>query len=65
MDKQIYRPVSVLPTISKIFENVLISQLYKHLDSIFSPHMMSGFRKNFSCEHVLTNFIESAKTCTR
>ena len=22
---------------------------------------MSGFRKNFSCEHVLTNFIESAK----
>ena len=60
MDKQNYRPVSVLPTISKIFENVLISQLNKHFDSIFSPHM-SGFRKNFSCEHVLTNFIESAK----
>ena len=33
---------------------------HKHFDSIFSPHM-SGFRKNFSCEHVSTNFIESAK----
>ena len=57
MDKCNYRPISVLPTISKILENVLVTQLNEYFEPIFSPRM-SGFRKKHSCEDVLIDFIE-------
>ena len=60
MDKHNYRPVSVLPTISKIFEKVMTDQLNTYFEPLSSPYML-GFRKNHSCEHVLLHFIESAK----
>ena len=61
MDKCNYRPISILPTISKILENVLVTQLNDYFEPIFSPRM-SGFRKKHSCEDVLIDFIESAKS---
>ena len=56
-----YRPVSVLPAFSKIFERVVYDQLYQHLleNNILSDKQY-GFRKGKSTETALidfTNFI--------
>ena len=53
-DKQIitnYRPISVLPVISKIFETVIHEQLSEYFvtNNLFSPQKY-GFRKNLSTE---------------
>ena len=61
MDKCNYRPISILPTISKILENVLVTQLNDYVEPILSPRMF-GFMKKYLCEDVLIDFIESAKS---
>ena len=46
-----YRPISLLPSISKIFENVIFNQMSKYFennDLIFKNQY--GFRKNHSAE---------------
>ena len=46
-----YRPISVLPVISKVFENVIFDQLSEYFvtNNLFSPQQY-GFRKNSSTE---------------
>jgi len=46
-----YRPISILPTLSKVFENVIYSRLYSFATSncILSPQQY-GFRTNHSTE---------------
>lgn len=60
LNKKNYRPVSVLPCISKIFEAILIDQMSFYLESMLSNHL-SGFRKGHSCQNVLNRFVESCK----
>ena len=60
MNKKNYRPVSVLPCISKIFEKVMVTQLTKYFDSILSPYV-SGFRSGHSCETVLLRFVNNVQ----
>ena len=55
-----YRPVSILPGMSKIFEREMVNQLYAYFDNIFSP-FISGFRPQHSCETVLMSLIENIK----
>ena len=55
-----YRPVSVLPNISKVFEKEIIFQLSSYFQDFMSP-FISGFRKTHSCETVLIRMIESIK----
>ena len=55
-----YRPVSVLPIISKVFESVLIDQMSEYFEPILSPSL-SGFRKHHSCQNVLMRFMEDCK----
>ena len=45
-DKSNYRPISVLPAISKLFENLASNQLYQYLDhnGLLSPNQ-SGVRR--------------------
>ena len=52
LDVSNYRPVSILPGISKVFERVMVNQLSNYFNDIFSP-LLSGFRKQHSCETVL------------
>ena len=46
-DKTNYRPISLLPLISKIFEKFLYQQTEKLSNKILSPKL-SGFRKGHS-----------------
>ena len=50
--KENYRPVSILPNISKIYERCLYAQLYDYFDVIFSRNQC-GFRKGFSVVNCL------------
>ena len=47
--KENYRPVSILPIISKIFEKILSKQLYIYFQNILSK-FQCGFRKGFSTQ---------------
>ena len=51
MDVGNYRPVSILPIMSKVFEKVIINQISSYFDSIFHPCIF-GFRKGYSCESI-------------
>ena len=59
--KENYRPISILPCISKIVESVMIDQLSTFFETRLSPYM-SGFRKGHNCENVLLRFIEKCKS---
>ena len=54
-----YRPISLLPTISKIIEKVVHSQLYKYMvdNSLFTSSQY-GFRKNHSTEFATMEFVD-------
>ena len=54
-----YIPISVLPTISKIFEQHIASQLNKFLnDNQLLSSYQSGFRKFYSCHSALIQLSE-------
>ena len=55
-----YRPVSILPIVSKIFEKEMVRQLENYFEDILSPYI-SGFRKTHSCETVLIRMVEHIK----
>jgi len=55
-----YRPISILTSISKLFEKVMVEQLSLYFEQIFSASM-SGFRKGHNCEHVLLRLVENCK----
>ena len=57
-----YRPISILPVISKIAEKVVYHQLSSYLDAnnLLSP-CQSGFRKNFSTETAVTFFVDEIR----
>ena len=52
-----YRPVCVLPSVSKIYERIMAVQLCDFFDRIFSD-LLSAFRKRYSCQSTLLNMIE-------
>lgn len=48
------RPVSILCTLSKVFEKIIFSQMYSYLeDKNILPASQSGFRKGHSCATAL------------
>lgn len=57
LDKNNYRPVSVLTSLSKVFESLVCDQLNDHFLDIFH-NTVSAYRKNFSCENVLLKLLE-------
>ena len=60
LDKNNFRPVSILTSISKIFEYVLNNQLIAHFNYIFH-NFLSAFRKGYSCQSILLKLIEDTK----
>ena len=55
-----YRPVSLLPIGSKLFERQLYNQFLTHIDKYLSPYIF-GFRKGHSTEQCLTIMMEGWK----
>ena len=59
-EKSNYRPISVLPNLSKIFENVLYDQISSFFENIFSKYQ-TGFRRGFNPQSCLVAMIEKFK----
>ena len=55
-----YRPVSILPTLSKIYEKKLYLQIYDYFNGIFSKYL-GGFRKGHNTQHCLLFMLEKLK----
>ena len=55
--KNNYRPVSILPPISKLFERTMYDQISNYIDKHLSP-FLCGFRRGYSTQHCLTVMID-------
>ena len=55
-----YRPVSILPIFSKMFEKILHDQISAYFANILSKNQC-GFRKGYSSQHCLVAMIEKWK----
>ena len=49
MAKENYRPVSILPQLSKVFEQVMTDQILAYFSDILFCHL-SAFRSGYSCQ---------------
>ena len=55
-----YRPVSVLPVVSKIYERIMQKQILEYIDKHLSPHLC-GYRKGCSTQTALIPMLEKWK----
>ena len=60
MKKNNYRPVSILPNLSNIYEKLIYNQLYDYFDKILLPSQC-GFRKGYSSQSCLLAMLENFK----
>ena len=58
--KKNYRPVSILNSISKLFEKLIQKQLNPFFDKTLSEHLC-GYRKGYTTQYALLKLIESWK----
>ena len=59
--KENYRPVSILPVISKIFEKMESKQITSFMDPLLSKYQC-GFRRGFSAQNCLLAMLEKWKS---
>ena len=59
-DETNYRPVSILPNLSKIYEKLIYNQLYDYFDKILLPSQW-GFCKRYSSQHCLLAMVKNFK----
>ena len=59
-NKENYRPVSILPTLPKIFERIIFEQMSGFFDNFLSEQQCR-FRKRYSTQHCLLNLLEKWK----
>ena len=52
-----YRPVSLLPIVSKLFEKKMSGQIVEYIDGFLSPYLF-GYRKGHSAEQCLAVMLE-------
>ena len=63
-DPSNYRPISILPTVSKIYEKHINHHLMGYLNKFKSLHeSQSGFRQKHSCQTALVKLIDQWKAC--
>ena len=58
--KDHYRPISVLPNISKIYERLFFKQISEYFEQFLSKYQC-GFRKGFSAQHSLLSMLKKWK----
>ena len=59
-NKKDYRPVSLLPVVSKIYERNMHDDIITYVDKFLSPYLF-GYRKNHSTKQCLTIMLEKWK----
>ena len=59
-DKSNYRPISGLPSGSKIFEKILHKQIGKYIETFLSKYLC-GYRKRYSVQHALIALLEKLR----
>ena len=62
LDKTNYRPISILPTVSKIFGRILSNQLQLFSNKFLSP-LLCGFRKGCSTQCALISPLQKWQKC--
>ena len=62
LDKTNYRSISILATVSKIFERTLFNQLHRFSNKFLSP-LLCGFRKGYSTQYALINLLQKWQKC--
>ena len=55
--KDNYRPVSILPSVSKIYERCIHGQINDYFQPLFSK-LQCGFRKKFNVQHCLLVLVQ-------
>ena len=60
LSKENYRPVSILPCLSKVYEKVLAIQLGEYFENIFDQ-ALSAFRAGYSSQDTLLSLVEKWK----
>ena len=55
-----YRPISVLPVVSKVLERIMQKQISSHIEKYLSPYLC-GHRRGYNTQHALTAMIEKWK----
>ena len=55
-----YRPVSILPVLSKMYERCMFDQVYSYFNQILSKHQC-GFQQGHSTQHSLLLMVEKLK----
>ena len=55
-----YRPISVLPVVSKVLERIMQKQISSHIEKYLSPYLC-GYRRGYNTQHALTAMIEKWK----
>lgn len=59
------RPISILPTVSKVLEKIMNYQIRRYLDSHnLLPQTQSGFRQSYSCTTALLNITDDILEAT-
>ena len=52
-----YKPVSVLPVVSKVFEKIMHDQISQYINSFLTPYLC-GYTKGFSTQQAILSLIE-------
>ena len=60
INKENYRPISILPSVSKIFERIMHNQTYTQTSKYLSPYLC-GFRPGYSTQYCLHFMLEKWK----
>ena len=60
--KENYRPVSLLPVVSKIFERLMSKQMKEFIEKHLSPYLC-GYRSGFNSQYALVAMVEKLKKC--
>ena len=59
-DKTNYRPISILPNLSKVCERLMYNQISPYFDSAFSK-FQCGFRKGFNAQQCFLTMVEMCR----
>ena len=61
-DKANFRPISILPTVSKIYERLVAKQLNQFMEKKLSKYLC-GFRKGYNTQYALLNMLRNWQKC--